>query len=255
MNLPRWLIAYFSPTGATLTIARAIAEGSGCPTRELDLSDPVVSGSIEENEILLAAVPVFSGRVPAVALERLARLQGNGQNTVAVVVYGNRHFDDALLELTDALTQNGFHVAAAAAMIAEHSMVRSIAAGRPDGDDEKAARNFGAAVLQKCIQAHGEHSCVPVPGHSPYKKPGEVSAYPKVGDSCILCGTCARRCPVGAIPLDTPNQTQKDLCIRCMRCISVCPQQARAISAPAYQAIETKLKQIASEPKQPEFFL
>lgn len=45
----------------------------------------------------------FRKCVPGVALERLTRIQGNGQPAVAVVVYGNREFDDALLELKNIL--------------------------------------------------------------------------------------------------------------------------------------------------------
>lgn len=88
--------------------------------------------TVGPDEILLAAVPVFGGRVPAAALERLSALKGSGQSAVAVAVYGNRAFDDALPELKDALEANGFHVAAAGAFAVEHSIARPIATGRHD---------------------------------------------------------------------------------------------------------------------------
>ena len=149
MNNLQLLNAYFSPTGTTYQVAQTIAEGFGCPVVEMDLSCPDCSGQLQDNTVLLAAAPVYGGRIPAVALERLARLQGNGQKAVAVVVYGNREFDDALLELKKALEQNGFRVVAAAAFIAEHSIVRSIAAGRPDEQDRAIARKFGSDVAEK----------------------------------------------------------------------------------------------------------
>ena len=251
----RWLIAHFSPTGTTRKTALAIGEGTNCPVRELDLSDPEVSGCVEADEILLAAIPVYAGRVPAPALERLARLRGCGQAAVAVAVYGNRHYDDALLELAQALAQNGFRVVAAAALIAEHSIVRTIATGRPDQADQQAARKFGAAIMHKLSQPVEEQRQIQVPGHQPFQKPGGVPAYPKAGKTCIQCGACAKGCPVGAIPPDHPDQTDKTRCIHCMRCIAVCPQQARKVPAPVYLTLETFLKVAASTPKQPEFFL
>lgn len=105
--------ACFSPTGTTSKVSCAIAKGSGCPVREVDLSTTVSPAAVGHDEILMASVPVFGGRVPAVALERLSALKGNGQPAVAVAVYGNRAYDDALLELRGALEANGFQVVAA----------------------------------------------------------------------------------------------------------------------------------------------
>lgn len=127
--------AYFSPTGTTAKVSCAIAKGSGRPVRDVDLSTAVSHATVGHDEILLASVPVFGGRVPAVALERLSALKGTEQPAVAVTVYGNRAYDDALMELRDALESNGFQVIAAGAFVAEHSIVRSIATGRPDSHD------------------------------------------------------------------------------------------------------------------------
>ncbi len=249
-----WVNAHFSPTGNTVKVARAVAEGSGCPVREVDLSAPVSSETLGVDEILLAVMPVFGGRVPAVALERLSALKGSGQPAVAVVVYGNRAFDDALLELKDALESNGFQVAAAGAFVAEHSIARSIAAGRPDAHDLEIARNFGAGIMQKLA---GENlASVQVPGDPAYReKTGGDSPHPAAGDACVSCGTCAKNCPLGAIPLETPAETDGSKCINCMRCVSVCPANARSLPEAMLAAVEGMLKQVASDPKQPELFL
>ncbi len=249
-----WVNAHFSPTGNTVKVARAVAEGSGCSVREVDLSAPVSPETLGANEILLAVMPVFGGRVPAVALERLSALKGNGQPAVAVAVYGNRAFDNALLELKDALESNGFQVVAAGAFVAEHSIVRSIAAGRPDVHDLEIARSFGAGVMKKL--AGGDMTSVQVPGDPSYReKTGSDSPHPAAGDACVSCGTCAKSCPVGAIPLETPAKTDGSKCINCMRCVSVCPTNARSLPEAMLAAVEGMLKQVASDPKQPELFL
>ena len=116
MAIEKWIIAHFSPTGGTKKVADAIAAGFHTPVVEMDLTKADSAVTLGERDALMAVLPVFAGRVPQVSLERLAVLKGNGQKAVAVVVYGNREFDDALLETKDALEANGFQVIAAAAI-------------------------------------------------------------------------------------------------------------------------------------------
>ena len=116
MNIEKWIIAHFSPTGGTKKVADAIAAGFGTPTVEMDLTKADATATLGENDVLMAVLPVYAGRVPQVSLERLSVLKGNGQKAVAVVVYGNREFDDALLETKNALEAGGFQVIAAAAI-------------------------------------------------------------------------------------------------------------------------------------------
>ena len=102
-----------------------------------------VTVTLGEKDALMAVLPVYAGRVPQISLERLSVLKGSGQMAVAVVVYGNREFDDALLETKNALEAGGFQAIAAAAFIAEHSIIRSIASSRPDTEDKKLPGSFG----------------------------------------------------------------------------------------------------------------
>ena len=251
MHIEKWIIAHFSPTGGTKKVADAIAAGFHTPVEELDLTTADASAVLGEKDALMAVLPVFAGRVPQVSLERLSALKGQGQKAVAVVVYGNREYDDALLETRDALEAAGFRVVAAAAFIAEHSMLRSIAAGRPDAEDEALCRQFAADVMAKAEDA----PAVQVPGNVPYKELKPSAFHPAANESCVKCGVCAQQCPVGAIPLDDPSQTNNDACINCMRCVQVCPQQCRTLPAPFREAISQMLNRNAAGYKHPSLFL
>ena len=167
------------------------------------------------------------------------------------MVYGNREYDDALLETKDALEANGFQVIAAAAFIAEHSIVRSIAAGRPDTEDEALCRQFAADVMAKADDA----ASVQVPGNNPYRELKPSAFHPAADETCVKCGVCAGQCPLGAIPMDEPNRTHSGLCINCMRCVQVCPQKCRTLPAPFVAGATQMLSEKATGYKMPVVFL
>lgn len=251
MNTRKWIIAHFSPTGGTKKIADAIAAGFADPVAEMDLTKADSAAALGPQDALMAVLPVYAGRVPQISLERLSALKGNGRKAVAVVVYGNREFDDALLETKKALEENGFQVIAAAAFIAEHSLVRSIAAGRPDDRDEALCRQFAAEIMRKLDTP----TPVTVPGKDPYRELKPSPFHPAGDDNCIRCGICAEQCPLGAIPTDAPDQTDPNRCINCMRCVQVCPRQCRALPEPFVAGAAQMLSEKAAGYKKPAVFL
>ena len=139
---------------------------------------------------------------------------------------------------------------AAAAFIAEHSIVRSIASGRPDAEDKALCRQFAADVMAAADDA----TPVRVPGNTPYKELNPSAFHPAANENCIKCGICAQQCPVDAIPTDDPCRTNHDLCINCMRCVEACPQQCRALPDAFLTMITQMLNQNASEYKRPVIF-
>ena len=251
MNIEKWIIAHFSPTGGTKKVAAAIAAGFNTPVEEMDLTSADASVTLGENDALMAVLPVYAGRVPQISLERISTLKANGQKAVAVVVYGNREYDDALLETKNALEANGFQVIAAAAFIAEHSIVRSIAAGRPDAEDEALCRQFAVDVMAKADNA----TSVQVPGNDPYVELKPSAFHPAADETCVKCGVCAEQCPLGAIPIDEPNKTNNDMCINCMRCVHICPQQCRTLPTPFLAGATQMLNEKAAGYKKPAIFL
>ena len=112
--------AYFSPTGSTKKAALALTSALADPDgfTEIDLSLPALAQyTFAASDIIVVAVPVFGGRVPAFALRQLAALHGQNTSAIAVAAYGNRAYEDALLELSDSLTSQSFRVIAAAIVL------------------------------------------------------------------------------------------------------------------------------------------
>ena len=206
------------------------------------------------DDLVLFGVPVYGGRIPSPAVQTLRRMQGSRTPAVLVAAYGNREYDDALLELADIAAANGFIPFAAAALIAEHSIMHSVAAGRPDAQDAKKIEAFGTQLWKK-LSTSEALSPVSVKGTRPYKEFGGVPMKPKAGRSCTGCGICAALCPAHAIPANVPSCTDKDACISCMRCIKVCPVHARRLNPLMLRTAESAFYQKYNARREPEFIL
>ena len=148
----------FSPTGGTKKVTEAICKGIGVDDIEhIELCVPelrIASSTIEPDDIAVIAAPVFGGRIPALAVNRIRKIKGNGAKCVVIAVYGNRAYDDALLELRDIANNAGYCVVAAIAAVAEHSIVRDYGAGRPDAEDKDQLISFGEKIADAITLNH-----------------------------------------------------------------------------------------------------
>ena len=199
---------YFSPTQGTKNITNTLAQGIGI-YQEIDLceyTDPIPERVFSENDICLIGVPSYGGRVPRTAVERINGFKGNGASAILVVSYGNRDYDDTLIELFDVVKSQGFTCIGGVAAIAEHSIMHQFASGRPDMDDMNQLKRFAKEVKEKIDASILTE--VQVKGNHPYKELKEVPFHPTASDLCTMCGLCAKLCPVHAIPFDAPNQTK-----------------------------------------------
>lgn len=246
----------FSPTGGTEKVAALLTKTLGREAAGIDLTDSGKDFSairLTQEDAAIIEVPSYGGRVPAVAVERLTAMNAQGARAILVCVYGNRAYEDTLVELEDAARKAGFRVIAAVAAVAEHSIARQFAAGRPDAQDAAQLAAFGEKILGKLSSE--DLSEPDLPGNRPYKKAGGAGMVPKSTKACNHCGVCAAECPVQAIRKDDPTKVDEKACISCMRCVSVCPQGARKVNPLLLSAAGLMLKKVCSERKECELFL
>lgn len=178
------------------------------------------------------------------------QLSGSGAMAVPVAVYGNRAYEDTLIELKDILTGCGFRCIAA---IAEHSMLRQYTAGRPDENDAGELAEFSRRIME-AIASGSISDDLQVPGNTPYRQLGAF-LKPETTEACIRCGLCAAKCPAGATPADNPCTTDLSACISCVRCVSICPSKARRLNPDVLEAVNGRIGPALSGYKRNELFL
>ncbi len=178
MNIESVRLVYFSPTGTTKTVVRSIARGIHPGTMELlDITTPdarVQPLRTSEKELLIIGVPVYMGRVPVLVTDWLRAISAQNTPVVCVVVYGNRTYEDALIELNDILTKCGCRPIAGAAYLGEHSFSDDetpTARDRPDARDVHHAEAFGRKIREKltAVPSADRISDVHIPGCRPYR--------------------------------------------------------------------------------------
>lgn len=132
MKFKRVWAVYFSPTGTTKKVACHMAdeladllkakrcdydftlpkarEGfasiSGADAGDLEASE--IKGEESGSDLAVFATPTYAGRVPNVLLKYLSSIRGNGAAAIPVVTFGNRNFDNSLIELRDILEMRVF---------------------------------------------------------------------------------------------------------------------------------------------------
>lgn len=266
MDIDAVRLIYFSPTRTTQKVLEGIARGLGFSTaNHVDLTGPESPRQDYEpvrGELAVLAAPVYGGRLPVDAVARLKRVRGENSPAVVVVVYGNRAYEDALLELRDLALETGFTPVAAGAFIGEHSYSRvslPVAVGRPDGQDLELAEAFGKAVRDKlrAMQTLDAVEPIGVPGNFPYH---ELNILQNIGPStnmetCTLCQECAAVCPTAAITFGDTVTTDPGACIRCCACVRACPVGARALDDPRVMKLITWLNANCRERRAPETYL
>ena len=246
---------YFSPTGGTKKVLDILVSAWNCEKTYINLSDRSNSSlniSFASNDICVVAVPSFSGRVPQFIIPKLHNIQGRGIKAMLVTAYGNRAFDDTLLELKETMEIGGFICNCAVAAVTRHSVLPKYGEGRPDLSDVEELKRF--SITCKEIMENAS-STVIVPGNKPYRKYVSIPIKPKANKQCINCGLCYQRCPVHAITHDNYQMCDTRKCISCLQCVSVCTKKARKINSIILKIAELKMQKLCSGRKTNKLYI
>ena len=225
MRIKKVWAVYFSGTGTTEKTVRRIAAGMAqALDAELAVYDFTTPAARQRElrfgaeELAVLGVPVYAGRVPNVLLPYLTKqLHGGGALAVPVVLFGNRNFDDGLIELRNILTEDGFMPVAV----------------------------WGETPIRPYYTPRDRHG-------NPINI---LKVKPKTDmDRCGGCGLCAARCPMGSIdPADVSQVT--GICIKCCACVKGCPAEAKYFDDAGYLYHKSELEEVYARPAANEVFL
>lgn len=241
-------LIYFSPTGNTEKSLKAMAHGLNAEANVIDITTHAPASTIHfgETDRVIFGAPVYVGRIPTVARERFSRFRGEHTPCIVAVTYGNRHYDDALLELADMAKEQGFVVIGAAALVGRHTF-GEVQVNRPNEDDLAANAAFASRAFSLAKEV--SH----IPGNPMYREGGGGGMFrPHTSKDCVHCGICVKTCPVQAIAADC--ETVANTCLSCFRCIRSCPKGAKNMNTEAYRAFAAAFTEKLKARRENEYY-
>ena len=256
VKIEKVVLIYFSPTGGTQRVVRTLGKCWETKPQEIDLSDTKKDFGtyhLSGDTFCIIGVPSFGGRVPAAALERITKIRADRSPALITAAYGNRDYEDTLLELKECAEKAGFCVTAAVAAVTEHSIVREYGTGRPDKNDRRQLAEFGKTVRERILKSDSLTEAG-VKGSSPYRKYSGVPLKPKAGKGCTQCGLCAKEMScVGDTCGQLPENRQGNMYFLYAMCSDLSAESSKCERRDAKIA-RWKLKKVCRVRKQNELY-
>ena len=234
-------------------MAAALSEG-GYTAIDLTPASTNIARTFGPDDFIVFSMPCYKGRVPIIAVQRMADIRGNHTPCVVSITYGNRDYDDALLELYNIATEKGFLVQGAAALVGRHTY-GEIQVGRPDRNDAEENCNFIKELRTARNNDFTQSVQLKIKGTYPYRGEGTGGSFhPLTSDTCTQCGLCVRECPTHAIAEDC-HTIDATACLSCFRCIRLCPTGAKNMNAEPYISFAKDFTKKLSARRENEYFL
>lgn len=272
---------YFSPTGTTRKVVLNMQNVVCSENDKYKLGEMVditkfsnrnSEYMFEKNDVLIFGIPVYAGRVPNILIKFFEKIKADGAICIPIVLYGNRNYDDGLIELSSILIERGFKIIAAGAFIGEHSFSYKLAKGRPDESDMKMVADFSKSIALKLslINEFEDNqkkylNLEDIPGEIPFRnyyrprdREGNFFDFkaikPITTEACNLCGICVDICPMKSISIEDPKKIE-GICIKCGACIKNCPTGAKLFRDANYEKHRIELEEEYIYPKKNEIFI
>lgn len=242
-------IAYFSRTYINKILKNSVIK------KDIDLSLSPINSELlyTKDDLLIISFPVYSGRVPKYLMESIENIKGNKTPCIILQTYGNRDFDDSLIEMKTLLENKSFIILGCCSIVARHSIFPEVGKNRPNEKDLDLLKEFLRLSTDKLSSKNfNEFS---VPGNKEYKKYTKTKLYPTANLNCTRCNKCIIFCPVHAISIDNPFLMDQDKCIACGKCINVCSYNARGYFTEEYKTLNENFIKNNSKPKKSSYYL
>lgn len=248
------LICYFSATGNTGQIARAVGEGLEKSGDQVELKDVTALEdrqqplSLDQYDAVIFGSPIHSMRAPRLFRDWLATLEGRGKRCAMLFTYGGFQVHPAHFDTCRRLTDRGFVVVASADFPCAHTFNLGgwqAMQDRPDQQDLELAAEYGAKLRPRLS---GQDQAVVSdlnPGPYSQEQLDEFETFrlkmgakmpSRHGAECSMCLLCQEQCPSGAMDA-AKGEVDPAKCIMCLQCVKDCPDQALVVGdlSPAFQ--------------------
>lgn len=260
MNPNKLVTFCFSPTNTSFKNMMSVTKGLNMDNvthHNFTFSNKDETITLPASSLALFSAPVYGGHIAPIALQRMEQVRGEGTPAILLVTYGNRNFEQALVQFSAFVRERGFTPIAAGALIGEHSYSNAqypIAVGRPDAADLTSAEEFGRQITAKLQQTDESTWEIDIEKKMPHldtpeknlqafrlfiqeytmqQQANPTKIYPAAtSEACSHCGVCVDLCPTQAIALGHEEATDASRCIRCCACVKGCPSNARTFDSP-----------------------
>lgn len=272
MEISKIYSIYFSPTGSTKNICNKLCQKSSKVLNknyeEIDFTLMDKRKKIYKfgkNNLIIFGMPTYAGRLPNKIMPDVKKsFIGDQTPVINVQTYGNRNYDDSLIEQRIILEENGFISIGGMAAVCRHVFSNKIAKNRPDQNDSKKMDDFIINIFEKIKSSKklraekfkGDYNLTKYyqPLKENLEKANFLKAKPKTDiDKCTDCKICAKVCPMGVIDYNDVS-TINSPCIKCQACIVKCPENAKYFDDEDFLSHVKMLEKNYQTQKEIEFF-
>lgn len=231
------MICYFSGTGSSQRAARQIA--NLCGDNVFSIHQSLRGGKAEtlhSNKPFVFVAPTYAWRLPRVVEQWIIKATFTGSRDAYFVLTCGAECGNAAPYAAELCRRKGLHFHGLAGVVMpENYLALFQTPDKAEAEQILAASVPRIAALAECIR---EGKALPTvkPSLADCFKSGPINPlfYATtvsdkgfaVGDACVGCGLCAKRCPLNNITIENKRPRWNGRCTHCMACIGGCPTEA-----------------------------